>query len=444
MSRLRAGTNATASGAPLYSRQASRNIGWRPISAALAISVIVQPSSAAQAQPFAFVANSGSDNVSVVDTSTRAVTRTIPIGMFPYGVAVSPSGALVYVASGAEFGVVSVIDTTTGTIASTIAVGSGPFGIAITPDGALVYAANAGFPGSVSVIGTATNTVIATIPARMPFGVAIAPDGAFAYVTDSLLGVLAIRTATNAVTNEIFTGDEPKLIATTPNGAHVYVTNASCHDNFTSGSISVIDTADYSISATIELPDTGGPGGIAITPNGAFAYVADSTFKGRERVLVIDTATNTVVTEVPVGVEPRGIATTPDGAFVYVTNDFADNVSIIDTKTNTVMTTIPVGHFPVGIAIGPAPTSTPSPSPSPTATSTPTALVPTATRSPAATNTPAPTTTPSITPSMVATAGNAGDGCSIAPISEPGWSLLCALSPLFLVIASRVLSTRGR
>lgn len=83
------------------------------------------------------------------------------------------------------------------------------------------------------------------------------------------------------------------------------------------------------------MPDKGGAGEIAITPKGAFAYVADSGFNGRERVLVVDTATNTVATEVPVGVDPNGIAITPDGAFVYGTNDFADNVSSRVLRTSS-------------------------------------------------------------------------------------------------------------
>ena len=76
-------------------------------------------------------------------------------------------------------------------------------------------------------------------------------------------------------------------------------------------------------------------------------------------VSVIDTATNTVVATIPVGVAPNGVAITPDGSRAYVTNDDSDSVSVIDTTTSTVVATIPVGVGPVAVAITPmSPTPT--------------------------------------------------------------------------------------
>jgi YVTN family beta-propeller protein len=49
-----------------------------------------------------------------------------------------------------------------------------------------------------------------------------------------------------------------------------------------------------------------------------FAYVANFS---SGTVSVIDTATNVLVTTVPVGGNPHGVAITPDGAFAYVTTD---------------------------------------------------------------------------------------------------------------------------
>ena len=62
-----------------------------------------------------------------------------------------------------------------------------------------------------------------------------------------------------------------------------------------------------------------------------FAYVA--SFEGKS-VSVIDTATNLLIANVPVGNFPFGVAVTPNGKSVYVTNDGDHNVSVIDTTTN--------------------------------------------------------------------------------------------------------------
>ena len=49
-----------------------------------------------------------------------------------------------------------------------------------------------------------------------------------------------------------------------------------------------------------------------------FAYITNG---GGNTVSVIDTATNTVVSTIPVGTCPQGVAVNPAGTRVYVTND---------------------------------------------------------------------------------------------------------------------------
>ncbi len=46
----------------------------------------------ASAEPFAYITNSGSNNVSVIDVSTNTVVDTVDVGEFPNGVAVTPGG----------------------------------------------------------------------------------------------------------------------------------------------------------------------------------------------------------------------------------------------------------------------------------------------------------------------------------------------------------------
>ena len=70
---------------------------------------------------------------------------------------------------------------------TTIPVGVDPQAMAITPNGEYVYVVNNGGTDSnpsVSVISTATNTVIATIPVgSYPESVAVTPNGEYAYVS---------------------------------------------------------------------------------------------------------------------------------------------------------------------------------------------------------------------------------------------------------------------
>ena len=70
------------------------------------------------------MANWVSNNVSVIDTATDNVTSTVPVGSYPVGVEVDPTGTRVYVAH--QSGIVSIIDTATNAIISTMNVGATP------------------------------------------------------------------------------------------------------------------------------------------------------------------------------------------------------------------------------------------------------------------------------------------------------------------------------
>src|SRR6266404_2960716 len=70
-----------------------------------------------------------------------------------------------------------------------------------------------------------------------------------------------------------------------------------------------------------------------------FAQNAYITNNASATVSVIDTATNTVTATIHVGSNPLGVAVSPDGSKVYVTNNNDGSVSVIDTATNAVTAT---------------------------------------------------------------------------------------------------------
>jgi YVTN family beta-propeller protein len=162
------------------------------------------------------VANSDSDNVSVIDTATNTVISTVPVGTFPVAIAITPDGTRAYVTNYLP-NTVSVINTATNAVIATIPVGVGPELVAITPDGTRAYVPNIK-SDTVSVINTTTNTVIATIPVGIfPFGAAITPDGTRAYVTNINPGTVSvIGTANNTVIANAPAGECPFGIAISP------------------------------------------------------------------------------------------------------------------------------------------------------------------------------------------------------------------------------------
>jgi YVTN family beta-propeller protein len=295
--------------------------------------------------PFAYIANSNDDTVTVIDTATNTVVGVpIPVGSAPASVAVNPEGTRVFV-SNEDSDTVSVIDTNTNTVISTIPVGNNPCMIAFADPGTGVkaYVANC-LGGSVSVIDTATNSVIKTISpvAQNAYGAVAHPSGYQIYVTDANLGFISkISTVTDIVSYKPPWGfGSPKGLDINPAGTRLYVTD--------SNAINVVDAATLSWNLIAEIPVGADPRCVALSPDGTRAYVTNSGFSDNgNTVSVIDTGTNTVTATITVGTSPEGVSVDYTGSYVYVANKGSDTVSVIDAGTNTVIHTIPVGDGPV-------------------------------------------------------------------------------------------------
>ena len=292
--------------------------------------------------PYAYIANSGDDNVSVIDTTTNKVTAMIPVGNYPMGVAVTLDGKKVYVTN-LNDNTVSVIDATKNKVTATIPVGSDPRGVAVSPDGKRVYAPHPDVGNSsnntILIINTATNEVEAAVLVdEFPFGVAVTLDGKKVYVTNlDNKTVSVIDTATNTVIATIPVGKNPRGVAVSPDGKWVYV---ACYEGGNKG-IYVIDAVKNKVTATVLVGFF--PNAVAVAPDGKRVYVTNVI---SDTISIIDTATNKVTATIHVGNGPIGVAITPDGSKVYVVNGNDDTVSVIDTSTNKVTATMNVGRGP--------------------------------------------------------------------------------------------------
>jgi YVTN family beta-propeller protein len=134
----------------------------------------------------------------------------------------------------------------------------------------------------------------------------------------------------------------PAFIGFNVNAQTAYITN------YLGNTVSVVNVATNTVTSTIPVGSQ--PKGVSVSPDGSKVYVTnyeDST------VSVINTFTNTVTATIPVGRQPMGISVSPDGSTVYVANYEDNTVSVINTATNTVTATIPVGRQPMGISVSP-------------------------------------------------------------------------------------------
>ena len=238
---------------------------------------------------YAYVANQGTNTVSVINTATGTVVKTITVGSQPSAVAINPTAKRAYVANRAS-STISVIDTSTNAVVgSAIRVGTSPQDVAVNTTGTpIVVVANNG-SSNVTVIEPANNNKATTI--SLGFG-----------------------------------NSAPTAVALSDDGTRAYVTHRTMSGG---GAVSVINTSTKKVISTIAVGSS--PQDVAVA--GTKVYVANS---GSSSVSVINTATNNSVTTVNVGSSPSSLAVSQDGSMVVVARN-NDNIAIIDTKTNAVL-----------------------------------------------------------------------------------------------------------
>ncbi|GAA4707549.1 hypothetical protein GCM10023215_55670 [Pseudonocardia yuanmonensis] len=277
----------------------------------------------------AYVMNTGSNSISVIDTGTRGITATVPVPNGPPQFAsISPDGARLYVSvynpatTGANaVNAVDVVDTRSLSVTHTIPVGLHPYASAVSPDGNTILVPNHD-SADISVIDWRTKSVTGRIPVKPnPHFVAFTADGSKAFVADHESNVVSVLDGhSHAVTAVIPVGRSPHSLAVSPDQSTVYVVD------YDQNTVSVIDIGSEKVTGTI--PVGANPQSVAFAPDGKHAYVANS---GGGTVSTIDTGTRAVVSTVQVGRSPTTIAVAPDGRTAYVTNYDDNTLSVLAT-----------------------------------------------------------------------------------------------------------------
>lgn len=250
---------------------------------------------------------------------------------------------------------------------------AGTYALTLSRDGKTLFALNSGISAAVqtiSVFDTGRHQFTGTIGGfNAPDAMAILPDGKTAYVAnygfydyktvnvskvDSTLSVVNLETG--KVLQKISVQRGPDWLVLSPDARTLYCANV--YDN----SVSVIDTATNTVTATLTDKSILGPFTMALTPDGRSLYITNygnplyPDRKDNDTVTVIDTATKAVSKVIGgVGAAPSGIAITPNGKYAYVTSyRTPGTVSMIDVAAGAVIQTLNAGDRPSQVAIDPA------------------------------------------------------------------------------------------
>jgi VCBS repeat-containing protein len=210
----------------------------------------------------AYVANA-SGTVTVIDTISGTKMHDIEIGGFPTGVAVSPDGKRLYVASQSDDddgNTVTVFNTADDSVLAMVDLGDRvPQLMAISPNGKTLYVATAVFDeeddsivldSEITKISTTTNTIIGAVrnAGLAPEQITVSPDGTKIFVisqvddgTEEIANGVFVFSSTSTSARQINLGFRPVAFDISPDGKFLYV------GDWNDGIIDVIDTKTYRV-----------------------------------------------------------------------------------------------------------------------------------------------------------------------------------------------------
>jgi YVTN family beta-propeller protein len=301
-------------------------------------------------RPKVYVANSGSDSISVIDPTTNKVEVEIPIrfGRAPEGITVvriSPDREMIFTANYASDNV-SVIDASTYQEIDKINTGDGP--VAITADLPADLLSGSRFMNFEDL------NFLRNYRERF-FNVYAANKNS---KDVSVIKMNALNGRFEGVF-QVAVQWGPITLATDYQRGKVYVGNYN-YDNlsvidivqiargFTSGIVSEITNVGNTVTGIIADPDIDR---LYILKEASSEIVILRPFS--EAFGAMKTSMGPVIGTIAVGNSPRSFIMDPEGRKLYVVNRGSDSVSVVDKTTSREEKVIPVGKKPYGIAMFP-------------------------------------------------------------------------------------------
>ncbi len=297
-----------------------------------------------------YVSNEKDNTMSVVDSTTMEVVKTVKVGQRPRGITISHDGKFVYLCA-SDDDTIEVIDTATLEIVDTLPSGPDPELFVLSPDGKKLYVANED-DNLVTVIDLATKKVLAEVPVGVePEGMGVSPDGKVMVNTSETTNMAHfIDTESHEIVNNVLVDSRPRFAEFKPDGSEVWVSAEI------GGTVSVIDNASREVThkITFEIPglraESIQPVGIRISADGKKAYVA---LGPANRVAVVNAETYEVEKYVLVGQRVWQLAFTPDQKTIISTNGISNDITFIDVATGEPVQSVTVGALPWGVVVSP-------------------------------------------------------------------------------------------
>jgi YVTN family beta-propeller protein len=312
------------------------------------------------------VLNKSDNTVSLIDLASKKAVATIPTGVGPHEVAVSPNGKTAVIANygtGPQPGsTLTVIDVPGKTTLKTIDLGEyrRPHGIIWLKDREVAVTAEGS--KALLIVDVDTGRVLSAVPTdqNVSHMVVVSPKHHRAFVANIGSGSVTVIDLTGRKKiADIKTGPGAEGIDISPDEKEVWVTNRAAN------TVSVIDVPSLKVMITLESKDF--PIRVKFAPGGKFVLVSNARSGD---VAVFEAATRKEIRRIPMQVKaneassaasrifgsqfgqspvPVGILVATGVGHAFVANTNADIVTMIDLKTWQIVDRLTAGKEPDGL-----------------------------------------------------------------------------------------------
>ena len=224
---------------------------------------------------------------------------------------------------------VSLIDLASRKVVATVPTGVGPHEVAVSPNGELAVVANYGAqtPGSsLTVINITAKKVLKTIELgeyRRPHGIVWLKGDEVAITAEANKALLIVDVNTGKVSANVTTDQNVShMVVVSPKQNKAFVANIG------SGSVTVIDLK--TLKKIADVPTGAGAEGIDISPDEKEVWISN---RAANTVSVVDTISSKIVATVESKDFPIRVKFTPDGKHVLVSNARSGDIAIFDAAT---------------------------------------------------------------------------------------------------------------
>jgi len=314
-------------------------------------------------------------SVSIIDSRTRRVVGTVPVGVNPGAVTVDARTHRAYVLNagmsvttsvrrGGTYrststplpGSVSVLDTRDGRIVRTLTIGGEPRGLAVDARTGHLFVADAA-RNTVSMFVADTGVLVRRVAVgRSPVGIAVDARTGHVFVVNQGSGTVSMLDARSSRTvRTIPVGNIPARIAADPGTGHIFVGNMG------SGSVSVLDARSGTVVRTSALGGVPADVVVDAPQHHVFVLTQSGNPTGPGGVTMLDAGSGQVVRTVVLGTFAVGIAADEGRGRVVVTTGGAigrdgyptgrGQAHVLDGGTGHVLRTLAVGLASYNVAV---------------------------------------------------------------------------------------------